>query len=77
MQLEENIQCHDSTTTQIVVITIESLQNEDVSSYQSSQTWELRNSLKTTMVVIGSLVAKRKKIAINPGYGLAPINSWN
>ncbi len=71
-QLEEKlIRYSDSTTTQIVVITIESLKGEDVSQLATkwAQTWGLGQAKEDNGVII--LVAKQEhKIAINPGYGL-------
>jgi uncharacterized protein len=71
-QLEEKlIQYSDSTTTQIVVITIESLKGEDVSQLATrwAQTWGIGQAKEDNGVII--LVAKaERKIAINPGYGL-------
>lgn len=71
-QLEEKlIKYSDSTTTQIVVITIESLKGEDVSQLATkwAQTWGLGQAKEDNGVII--LVAKQEhKIAINPGYGL-------
>ena len=72
-QLEEKlIKYSDSTTTQIVVITIESLQNEDVSQLATkwSQTWGIGGTQKDDNGVIILLAKAEKKIAINPGYGL-------
>jgi uncharacterized protein len=71
-QLEEKlIKYSDSTSTQIVVITIESLKNEDVSQLATkwAHTWGLGQAKEDNGVII--LVAKaERKIAINPGYGL-------
>src|SRR6187431_1785329 len=71
-QLEEKlIKYSDSTTTQIVVITIESLKNEDVSQLATkwAHTWGLGQAKEDNGVII--LLAKNeRKIAINPGYGL-------
>jgi uncharacterized protein len=71
-QLEEKlIRYSDSTTTQIVVITIESLKGEDVSQLATKwgQTWGFGQAKEDNGVII--LVAKAEhKIAINPGYGL-------
>jgi len=71
-QLEEKlIRYSDSTSTQIVVITIESLKGEDVSQLATkwAQTWGLGQAKEDNGVII--LLAKaEKKIAINPGYGL-------
>ena len=71
-QLEEKlVRYSDSTTTQIVVITIESLKGEDVSQLATkwAQTWGIGQSKEDNGVII--LVAKdERKIAINPGYGL-------
>ncbi|OAB27913.1 uncharacterized protein SAMN05444395_103284 [Flavobacterium fryxellicola] len=72
-QLEEKlIKYSDSTTTQIVVITIESLQNEDVSQLATKwgQTWGIGGTEKDDNGVIVLLAKAEKKIAINPGYGL-------
>lgn len=72
-QLEEKlIRYSDSTTTQIVVITIESLQNEDVSQLATKwgQTWGIGGTAKDDNGVIILLAKKERKIAINPGYGL-------
>lgn len=71
-QLEEKlIRYSDSTTTQIVVITVESLKGEDVSQLATkwAQNWGLGQAKEDNGVII--LVAKAEhKIAINPGYGL-------
>lgn len=71
-QLEEKlIRYSDSTTTQIVVVTIESLKGEDVSQLATkwAHTWGLGQAKEDNGVII--LVAKsERKIAINPGYGL-------
>jgi uncharacterized protein len=71
-QLEEKlVRYADSTTTQIVIITIESLKGEDVSQLATNwaQTWGIGQAKEDNGVII--LLAKaEKKIAINPGYGL-------
>ena len=71
-QLEQKlIKYSDSTSTQIVVITIESLEGEDVSQLATKwgQTWGFGQAKEDNGVVI--LLAKaERKIAINPGYGL-------
>jgi uncharacterized protein len=72
-QLEEKlIRYSDSTTTQIVVITIESLKGEDVSLLATNwgQKWGIGGSEKTDNGVVILLAKAEKKIAINPGYGL-------
>ncbi|WP_166920080.1 TPM domain-containing protein [Flavobacterium poyangense] len=72
-QLEQKlIRYSDSTTTQIVVITIESLQNEDVSQLATKwgQTWGIGGTAKDDNGVVILLAKKERKIAINPGYGL-------
>jgi len=72
-QLEEKlIKYSDSTTTQIVVITIESLKNENVSQLATkwAQTWGIGGNTKDDNGVIVLLAKAEKKIAINPGYGL-------
>ncbi|WP_367771843.1 TPM domain-containing protein [Flavobacterium sp. WC2421] len=72
-QLEEKlIHYSDTTTTQIVVITIESLQNEDVSQLATkwAQTWGIGGTAKDDNGVIILVAKAERKIAINPGYGL-------
>lgn len=72
-QLEEKlIRYSDSTTTQIVVVTIESLKGEDVSQLATKwgQTWGIGGSSKDDNGVIILLAKAERKIAINPGYGL-------
>ncbi|WP_309642657.1 TPM domain-containing protein [Flavobacterium sp.] len=72
-QLEEKlIHYSDSTTTQIVVITIESLKGEDVSQLATKwgQTWGIGGTAKDDNGVIILLARDERKIAINPGYGL-------
>ena len=72
-QLEEKlIRYSDSTTTQIVVITIESLKGEDVSQLATKwgQTWGIGGTAKDDNGVIILLAKAEKKIAINPGYGV-------
>lgn len=72
-QLEEKlVRYSDSTTTQIVVITIESLKGEDVSQLATKwgQTWGIGGTKKDDNGVIILLAKNERKIAINPGYGL-------
>ncbi len=72
-QLEQKlIKYSDSTTTQIVVITIESLKNEDVSLLATKwgQTWGIGGTAKDDNGVVILLAKAERKIAINPGYGL-------
>ncbi|MEN2400816.1 TPM domain-containing protein [Flavobacterium sp. MC2016-06] len=72
-QLEEKlVRYSDSTTTQIVVITVESLQNEDVNMLATNwgQKWGVGGTAKDDNGVIILLAKKERKIAINPGYGL-------
>ena len=72
-QLEEKlVKYADSTTTQIVVITIESLNGEEVSNLATTwgQTWGIGGTEKNDNGVIILLSKKERKIAINPGYGL-------
>ena len=72
-QLEEKlIRYSDSTTTQIVVVTIESLKGEDVSLLATKwgQTWGIGGTAKEDNGVIILLAKTERKIAINPGYGL-------
>lgn len=73
IQLEEKlIHYSDSTTTQIVVITIESLKGEDVSQLATKwgQTWGIGGTAKDDNGVIILISKNDRKIAINPGYGL-------
>lgn len=71
-QLEQKlIRYSDSTSTQIVVITIESLKNEDVLQLATKwgHAWGLGQEKQDNGVII--LLAKaERKIAIAPGYGL-------
>jgi uncharacterized protein len=71
-QLEEKlIRYSDSTTTQIVIVTIETLKGEDVSQLATrwAHTWGFGQAKEDNGVII--LIAKEeRKIAINPGYGL-------
>jgi uncharacterized protein len=72
-QLEQKlIRYSDSTTTQIVVITIESLKGEDVSQLATKwgQTWGIGGTAKDDNGVVILLAKNEKKIAINPGYGV-------
>jgi uncharacterized protein len=72
-QLEEKlIRYSDSTTTQIVVITIESLKGEDVSLLATKwgQTWGIGGTAKDDNGVVILVAKDERKIAINPGYGL-------
>jgi uncharacterized protein len=72
-QLEDKlIHYSDTTTTQIVVITIESLQNEDVSQLATKwgHTWGIGGTAKDDNGVIILIAKNERKIAINPGYGL-------
>jgi uncharacterized protein len=72
-QLEEKlIRYSDSTTTQIVVITIESLKGEDVNQLATKwgQTWGIGGTKQDDNGVVILLAKNEKKIAINPGYGL-------
>lgn len=72
-QLEEKlIRYSDSTTTQIVVITIESLKGEDVSQLATKwgQTWGIGGTAKDDNGVVILIAKDERKIAINPGYGL-------
>ena len=71
-QLEAKlIKYSDSTTTQIVIVTIETLKGEDVSQLATkwAQTWGLGQAKEDNGVLILLSKAERK-IAINPGYGL-------
>ena len=72
-QLEQKlIRYSDSTTTQIVVITIESLQGEDVAilAPKWAQTWGIGGTAQNDNGVIILLAKAERKINISPGYGL-------
>ena len=72
-QLEQKlIRYSDSTTTQIVVITIESLQGEDIGilTPKWGQTWGIGGTEKNDNGVIILLAKAEKKIWISAGYGL-------
>lgn len=72
-QLEEKlIHYSDTTTTQIVVVTIESLQNEDISQLATkwAHTWGIGGTAKDDNGVIILVAKAERKIAIMPGYGL-------
>ncbi len=62
----------DSTSTQIVVITIESLQGEDIGilTPRWGQTWGIGGSEKNDNGVIILLAKKERKIWISAGYGV-------
>lgn len=71
-QLEEKlIRYSDSTSTQIVVVTIESLKNEDIDvlSTNWAQKWGIGQAKEDNGVMI--MVAKdERKVSIRPGYGV-------
>ena len=72
-QLEEKlIRYSDSTSTQIVVITIESLKGEDIGilAPKWGQTWGIGGSKENDNGVIILLAKAERKIWISPGYGL-------
>ncbi|MDI1315773.1 TPM domain-containing protein [Flavobacterium sp.] len=72
-QLEEKlIRYSDSTTTQIVVITIESLKGEDIGilTPKWGQTWGIGGTAKNDNGVIVLLAKAERKIWISAGYGL-------
>ncbi len=72
-QLEEKlIQYSDSTTTQIVVITIESLKGEDIGilTPKWGQAWGIGGTAKEDNGVLILLAKAERKIWISPGYGL-------
>lgn len=65
------IKYSDSTTTQIVVITIEDLKNEDIGVVATNwaHTWGIGQADKDNGVII--LVSKNdRKLSIRPGYGV-------
>ncbi|WP_396167263.1 TPM domain-containing protein [Flavobacterium sp.] len=71
-QLEEKlVRYSDSTSTQIVIVTIESLKNEDIDvlSTNWAQKWGIGQAKEDNGVMI--FVAKNeRKVSIRPGYGL-------
>jgi uncharacterized protein len=69
---EKLIRFSDSTTTQIVVITIESLQGEDIGilTPKWGQEWGIGGTEKNDNGVIILLAKQERKIWISPGYGL-------
>ena len=72
-QLEEKlIRYSDSTSTQIVVITIESLKGEDIGilAPKWGQTWGIGGTAKDDNGVIILLAKAERKIWISAGYGL-------
>ncbi len=72
-QLEEKlIHYSDSTSTQIVVITIESLKGEDIGilTPKWGQSWGIGGSEKNDNGIIILLAKKERKIWISAGYGL-------
>jgi uncharacterized protein len=72
-QLEEKlIRYSDSTSTQIVVITIESLKGEDIGilTPKWGHTWGIGGSEKNDNGVIILLAKAERKIWISAGYGL-------
>ncbi|KIC00387.1 MULTISPECIES: YgcG family protein [unclassified Flavobacterium] len=72
-QLEEKlIRYSDSTTTQIVVITIESLKGEDIGilTPKWGQEWGIGGTAKNDNGVLILLAKAERKIWISPGYGL-------
>lgn len=72
-QLEEKlIHYSDTTTTQIVVITVESLKGENVNMLATNwgQKWGIGGTAKDDNGVIILISKNDRKIAINPGYGL-------
>jgi len=72
-QLEEKlIKYSDSTTTQIVVITIESLKNEDIGilTPKWAHKWGIGGTKKDDNGVLILLAKAERKIWISPGYGL-------
>ncbi|HBK84088.1 MAG TPA: methanol dehydrogenase, partial [Flavobacterium sp.] len=69
---EKLIHFSDSTTTQIVVITIESLNGEDIGilTPRWGQEWGIGGSNQNDNGVIILLAKKERKIWISAGYGL-------
>ncbi|MBP6182099.1 TPM domain-containing protein [Flavobacterium sp.] len=72
-QLEEKlIKYSDSTTTQIVIITIETLKGEDIGilTPKWGHTWGIGGTAKDDNGVLILLAKAERKIWISPGYGL-------
>ncbi|CAM2788523.1 TPM domain-containing protein [Flavobacterium frigoris] len=72
-QLEEKlVKYADTTTTQIVVITIESLKGEDIGilTPKWGQEWGIGGTQKDDNGVLILLAKAERKIWISPGYGL-------
>lgn len=72
-QLEEKlIKYSDSTTTQIVIITIESLKGEDIGilTPKWGHQWGIGGTAKDDNGVLILLAKAERKIWISPGYGL-------
>jgi uncharacterized protein len=72
-QLEEKlIKYSDSTTTQIVIVTIETLEGEDIGilTPKWGQTWGIGGTAKNDNGVLILLAKAERKIWISPGYGL-------
>lgn len=72
-QLEEKlVKYADSTTTQIVVITIESLKGEDIGilTPKWGQTWGIGGTAQNDNGVLILLAKAERKIWISAGYGL-------
>ncbi|HEU4496449.1 MAG TPA: TPM domain-containing protein [Flavobacterium sp.] len=69
---EKLIKYSDSTSTQIVVITIESLKGEDIGilAPKWGQAWGIGGSKENDNGVVVLLAEKEKKIWISPGYGV-------
>jgi len=69
---EKLIKYSDSTTTQIVIITIESLKNEDIGilTPKWAQQWGIGGTAKNDNGVLILLAKAERKIWISPGYGL-------
>lgn len=72
-QLEEKlIKYSDSTTTQIVIVTIETLKGEDIGNLTPKwgQTWGIGGTAKNDNGVLILLAKAERKIWISAGYGL-------
>lgn len=69
---EKLIKYSDSTTTQIVVITIESLKGEDIGilTPKWGQTWGIGGSKENDNGIIVLLAKQERKIWISAGYGV-------
>ncbi len=73
-QLESTLQDHEQrTSNQIVVLTIPSLEGEDIAAFavRTAETWQLGQNEKDNGVLL-LVAAQDRKLRIEVGYGLEP-----